>query len=281
MSTRASDLANKVSSNNLDRRLSPYSLAAAVAGVSVLALVQPAAGEVVVTEKTIQIPLSSLGAEGVGISFANNGVTDVKLILSSFSIFGANGNTLKAVNSTEGQGVLGHHVARQDWASALPLGAKIGASANFVSAPGCAGAYFSYCGVELAATHTSSFGSRGVGGPFAGSPKNAYLGVRFQIDGELHYGWVRLTVNTAIGRRTKAKITAYAYETEPNQPIWAGSTEEATAEAQLPEGIVPENIQSQSGPSLGMLALGANGLSLWRREERDCGNNPSHHPLVA
>ncbi len=267
MSILPTDSAKRASSNDFNRQLGSYSLAAAVAGVSMLALVQPAAGEVVVTRKTIQIPLSSLGVEGVGISFANNGVNDVKLILSSFSIFGANGNALKAVNSSQGQGVLGHNVDRVSWASALAPGAKIGPSANFVSAPGCGGTYFSYCGVRLAATHTSTFGSRGVGGPFAGDPKTAYLGVRFLIDGETHYGWVRLTVNTSMRRRTKAKVTAYAYETEPNEPIWAGVTREPAAAVQVPEDIAPEKIQNQIKPSLGMLALGAEGLPLWRREE--------------
>ena len=36
-----------------------HSLAAATAGVSLLALAQPAAGEVVVTRKTIQIPVTT------------------------------------------------------------------------------------------------------------------------------------------------------------------------------------------------------------------------------
>ena len=249
----------RTSSHELKRQINLYSLAAAAAGVGMLALAAPAEGEVVVTRKTIQIPLSSLGVEGVGISFAYNGVDDVKLILSSFSIFGANGNALKAVNSAQGEGVLGHNVDRVSWASALAASAKIGPSANFVSAPGCGGTYFSYCGVRLAATHTSTFGSRGVGGPFAGDPKTAFLGVRFLIDGETHYGWVRLTVNTSMRRRTMAKVTAYAYETAPEKPIWAGSLREAANEAP-----VPKNIQTQAGPSLGMLSLGAPGLLLWR-----------------
>jgi hypothetical protein len=57
-------------------------------------------------------------------------------------------------------------------------------------------------------------------------------------------------------------VTAYAYETEPNTEIFAGLTKEPSAKLQL-----PENIQNQSGPSLGMLALGAEGMQMWRREE--------------
>jgi hypothetical protein len=266
MSTQTPDSAKKTSSNDLDRQLGLYALAAVAAGVSMLALAQPAAGEVVVTRKTIPIPLSSLGEEGVGISFANNGVADLKLVLSSFSIFGNNGNSLKAVNATEGEGVLGgalRSIQRRRIAAALAPGARIGPSAHFVSAA-CGGTYFSCpSAVFLAGTHTSTFGSRNVRGPWAGNPKNGYLGVRFSIDGEPHYGWVRLTVNTAIPRGTRATITAYAYETVPNEPIVAGTAEEASSVA----APLQENDKNTIGPSLGTLALGADGLSLWRREE--------------
>jgi hypothetical protein len=103
--------------------------------------------------------------------------------------------------------------------------------------------------------------STAVLGPWAGNHKTGYLGVRFVMNGERHYGWVRLTVTMAIGHRPSATITAYAYETEPDKLILAGETAGPTAEVQI-----PENIQNQAGPSLGMLALGADGLPLWRRE---------------
>jgi len=69
-------------------------------------------------------------------------------------------------------------------------------------------------------------------------------------------------VNTSIQVGMTATITAYAYETEPNAPISAGAGEEPTAELQ-PQA----NIQNQPGPSLGMLALGADAVPLWRRDE--------------
>ena len=60
--------------NNSNRQIAQYSLVATVAGVSVLALAQPAAGEVLVTKKTIPIPLAPVGVrEPVKISMANNG----------------------------------------------------------------------------------------------------------------------------------------------------------------------------------------------------------------
>jgi hypothetical protein len=56
-------------------------------------------------------------------------------------------------------------------------------------------------------------------------------------------------------REISGTITAYAYETVANKPITIGSTTEMADEPQAPN------------PSLGMLAMGADGLTLWRREE--------------
>jgi hypothetical protein len=259
MSTQPTDCAKNAPSNHLHRQLGLYSLAAAAAGVGILALATPAAGEVVVTRKTIRIPISNWGKEGVGISFANNGVDDLKLVLSSYTGFGSPFNMLKAVDAAEGKGVVvGSSFPR--YGLALASGARIGPSDNFSSAA-CGGSHSCYSAVQLARIFYGT-SSTAVLGPWVGNHKTAYLGVRFVINGEKHYGWVRLTVTLAIGRRPSATITAYAYETEPGQPILAGATHGPTAEIQ-----VPENIRSQSGPSLGMLALGADALPLWRREE--------------
>ena len=56
-------------------------------------------------------------------------------------------------------------------------------------------------------------------------------------------------------REISGTITAYAYETVANKPITIGSTTEMADEPQAPN------------PSLGMLAMGTDGLTLWRREE--------------
>jgi hypothetical protein len=57
-------------------------------------------------------------------------------------------------------------------------------------------------------------------------------------------------------------VDIYAYETVANKTIQAGTAAKATAQVQ-----VPQNTQKQAAPSLGMLALGADGLPLWRHEE--------------
>jgi hypothetical protein len=265
MSKRA-NAASKATTNYPNRQLGLYSLAAVAAGVSILALAPPAEAEVVVTQKTIPIPIENVGhGGGVAISFQNDGANDLRLILSSFSVFGAIGNSLKAVNASYGQGVVGRtSFTEEELKNAFPLakGAQIGAGRYFVSGAG-KGTYFSYrkSAVRLAATARSTFGPGNAFGPWAGNDRTAYLGVRFLIDGETHYGWVRLTVNITGRSRSAATITSYAYETESGKPIFAGLTEAPTAEVQA-----PENMRKQVGPSLGMLAVGAEGFPLWRRE---------------
>ena len=87
MSARLKDSAKKTASNGLNSQVGMYSLAAAAAGVSLLALAQPAVSEVVVTRKTIPIPLTSVGMpEPVKISMANNGINDFSFKLNSFSV---------------------------------------------------------------------------------------------------------------------------------------------------------------------------------------------------
>lgn len=53
----------------------------------------------------------------------------------------------------------------------------------------------------------------------------AYAGVQFEIDGQTHYGWIDLE-NSALGGGAEFKAYGWAYESEPNTPIVAGSVPE-------------------------------------------------------
>lgn len=48
-----------------------------------------------------------------------------------------------------------------------------------------------------------------------------YLGLRFQINGKMHYGWVRMEILST----TQWVIKDYAYNDTPNKPIIAGQRE--------------------------------------------------------
>ncbi len=255
MSTQPTNSVSKPSAGR-NHQIAQYSLAAAVAGVSLLALAQPAAGEVVVTKKTIHIPVSPRSMpEFVTISMANNGVDNFSFILSSAGVRELLvGGLNPGENGSHNQIIAGGDFYGK--ALALPRGAKIGPSAG--------SGYFSSFFPLVEGTNASrgSFYSRGYWG---GNPKNKYLGVRFQLNSQTHYGWIRLTVTTNVksGKPSlEATITGYAYETVANKPIKAGTAAIATAEVH-----VPHKTQRPTGPSLGMLAAGAEGLTLWRREE--------------
>lgn len=86
-------------------------------------------------------------------------------------------------------------------------------------------------------------------------PARGYVGLRFTIDGDTHYGWLRLIVTPSSTQKAETvTITGYAYETEPNTPIVIDQR--------------PGDDVISSGPSepasLGVLAAGASGLNVWR-----------------
>jgi hypothetical protein len=74
---------------------------------------------------------------------------------------------------------------------------------------------------------------------------NRYLGIKFLIDGEVHYGWARFSTDGAY------TLTGYAYETIPDKPIPAGVFETP------PEESGANSTEGATAGSLGALALGA------------------------
>jgi hypothetical protein len=252
--------AEKTSTSLLNRQIGMYSLAAAVASVSMLALAEPASGEVVITRKTIHVPIHPyLMPDPTKISMAGNGVDNFSFVLASVSFDGGL-RSFQAFGATQSDGVI---AGGTYFAEALPLtrGAKIGPSANFFFGP-------EIDLVEGTNTSNGVFYSRGY---WKGNLTNRYLGVRFQLNGQTHYGWVRMTVtsNVNLNKPTlEATITAYAYETVPNKPILAGTAKSAAATEDKPTATlqVPGNRQDNRGPSLGMLAGGADALPMWRHE---------------
>jgi len=101
-------------------------------------------------------------------------------------------------------------------------------------------------------------------GPFA-NVTNRYLGVRFLINGQVHFAW--------IGFRSCKNLTAtllgWAYETQPKTPILAGAGQGAVfpPSAELrPAGSenVPA-VRAAEPTSLELLAAGHVAVADWRR----------------
>jgi hypothetical protein len=89
---------------------------------------------------------------------------------------------------------------------------------------------------------------------------NRYLGLKFLINGQVHFGWARLTVSKQFRH---VVLTGYAYETIPNKALRAGQTSEPAATEASKTTPLPDFVPQL--PSLGLLASGAEGLDIWRR----------------
>jgi hypothetical protein len=242
-------------SQRLNRRLISYATAAA--GASVLGLGQPAEAEIVFTPVHVTIGSHT----SYPLSLTNSGTAEFLLhgsvTANSSTLFDALLAKPAPQNAVEGANYLGLNVAK-----ALNAGERIGSSQRFVNQ--------GRGGVLLGEAIYSPGG-----GQYRGNwvhTVNHYLGLQFQINGETHFGWARLTVDLSLTRPIRALLTGYAYETQPNTPIVAGQehgqSDSGSASPQIessPNALLPDPLGPQPA-SLGVLALGARGLSFWRRE---------------
>jgi hypothetical protein len=149
-------------------------------------------------------------------------------------------------------------------AAALPAGAKIANGEKFEGpgVPALMAARHYYSNTFNTAQHWDA--------PWANGGKganNRYLGFKFKINGQFHYGWARLTVTTNPNSqfsRFSATLTGYAYETIPNKDIVAGQESGPDETGDNTSGTNPQPFRQAS---LGLLGLGAAGLAIWRRKE--------------
>lgn len=230
---------------NLEQRANLYSIAATAAGVTMLALTQPADAKVVITNTNI--PVHGL----TSLDLNNDGIPDLKFE----KINGEGTISFVSIGGYPGAAI----VEKGGYASALLRGARIGPSAHFGSNSGKR--YFLMEGANCAGS-TSGVTCLFTG-KWGGNHPNRFLGVKFLINGKTHYGWVRVTVSTpvAIGEMS-ATITEYGYETVANERVLAGFASNSASQTEI------RSQDRRFNPaSLGMLALGAEGMAIWRREE--------------
>jgi hypothetical protein len=228
-----------------DGQLKAYSSAAIAAGISALALAQPAEGKVIVTQTNIQI--DRYGSATIDLN--NDGIKD-------FSFFNGGGDydhsfygTFAVRPLTGGKVVAGVRGSQGAYASVLAQGAVVGPSAKFSSSAGRGQAL-----IERSTGDASATVSNSPIGPWT-NISTKYLGVKFLISGETHYGWIQMSTDT--NKSISATITAYAYETVPNKKVMI--------EPSGDEGDAAAATMSHRGPALGMLAMGADGLKMWRQ----------------
>jgi len=210
-----------------DRSLTAYAMAAAAAGVSVLAASAPANAEVVFT------PVHTMFNNGtVSIDLNHDGVSDFVLSIYNFIPEGKR----MAASGLGRNGVAGYILSGYP-PLAVPLGDRIGPALSFFNR-------------EAPAVNVVGSGENYIGGPFANVGLR-FFGLEFEINGKVHFGWAAVVAKARLhsgSPHIEASLLGYAYETEPGKAIIAGDTGTAQDEKNSDLSPVPEG--------LGYLALG-------------------------
>ncbi len=220
-------------SASFHHRMNLYALAATAAGVSVLALAQPAEGKIVYKKVHKQI----VPNHTVPLDLNGDGKIDFNLHdkFSCTSFCEYIDGSITVLPSRQTNEIVGHAGRSFHSASALAAGVRVGPRSPFSS------------GKKVMAFGGYDAGTQGPAyclGPWV-NVTDRYLGLKFSIAGKIHYGWARLneTCSHTNGENT-AVLSGYAYETVPNQAIVTGKTKGG-------DGVSPQPA------TLGRLALGA------------------------
>jgi MYXO-CTERM domain-containing protein len=219
--------------NSLERRIKDYSLAAV--GIGAVAFSPAASAAIVVTSPGTMIPFQhhgpfipiSIGGNAAAIAF-NNLSTDTGSC------------TVSARPSASGY-LLGPQ-------GRIP-GQQISPVAMSQSIPGMLHHFPAGRHVQLATSSTSGKHK------FLAFVGTNYIGFAFHIGGQLHYGWVKLSI-TQTGVLSMGGVTSFVvtilqtgYETIPGQLIEAGQTSDSSPPA------------TPAPNSLWLMALGAAGIA--------------------
>jgi hypothetical protein len=219
-----------------------------------LALAQPASAEIVYTP--VNVPIL-VGAGPVALDLNNDGIPDFQLSNYSYFSHGIGDANLKVAPAHTGNAVWTVTDHKRQVAAPVFWGVVVGPNRKFQAAS----AFLDFFGLNAeTSSGNTSFGLWGKGVRFTGP----YLGLKFMVGSEVHYGWARLKV-VAKGITITATLTGYAYETIPNRGIITGFTNGTLDASGEPEPTALLNPPApESAPSLGRLAQGASGLRAWR-----------------
>jgi hypothetical protein len=236
------------------QQLNMYAVAASAAGVGLLAWAQPAQAKVVYTPA--HLPILQNGGP-VEFDLNHDGINDFQLSwvyttekrrrpegFFQSSMLVAPAQPSNRVRISKGKNFIA--------AAALKKGENVGGRSPFQ--PGNSAMDMWAC----------VGGTSGGCGGFWPQKKQAYLGLKFVIRGQTHFGWAHIRMTgTGINGPT---IVGYAYETVPNRRIITGATT-GSEDASVEESNATLTVPVREPATLGLLAMGARGLSIWRREE--------------
>jgi hypothetical protein len=180
----------------LERRLLVYAVAA---GATILAA-PVAQGEVLFTPSNAILS----GSSGkLAIDLDHDGLIDFTLVIKDVKSF-------SGYQTVHGLGAYGNRPSHQLGADrfgeaiALKPGTRVAAGQRF----------------QASAIMVSGFGYLGNWS----DAKNEFLGLRFLLNGEVHYAWIGFRSVTGRVGSVAAQLEGWAYETTPDAPIVAGDT---------------------------------------------------------
>jgi len=248
------------------QRLNAYALAAGAAGVGIFAA-SPAQAKVVYTPVSVTVSLSNTLV--YDLNPANAAVEPFQLVANFTSPASLYWNVISFNPKTSGARFV--QGPGTNWSIApLPKGSPIGPGRKFGGSRGFVDTFGPYGGGTFKNHDGFKFG------------QTVYIGFKFQISGQTHYGWARVKVTfdqNKLKDRLTCHLTGYAYETTPNMSIKAGQTSGPTTveNSALPQAASPtsdakadsSNARAAAAPyqSLGLLALGVEGIPAWRRQD--------------
>jgi hypothetical protein len=198
--------------DSLHHRLTMYVLAAGATAVGMVMSVESAGAKVIYTPADKCLPLN----HNSWLDLNHDGVNDFYFYLRSSHGFRSSWFVRELFAASPGsQSINGVYCVGTNCnaAAALRKGTKVGPNSPFARSP------FMFWKVD-SSQHSSQNTSIGRWRHVT----QGYLGLRFVIKGQFHYGWARLGP-TSDNKPPKAKLTGYAYETIPNKPIVTGRTE--------------------------------------------------------
>jgi hypothetical protein len=229
-----------------------YALAAASAGVSLVALAQPSQAEVVYTPAHAEIRSGG----SYGIDLTNNGTVEFTIVDGGSTFFQNVSARPASGNAIEFFPLSGQCGPTYGAAAAIAVGGQIGPGGGSQSC-------FSVNRNKRMAGWKNQYGFTSYSGEWRNA-RQYYLGLQFQLSDGTHFGWARASVGL-IKKKWRVEITGYAYETVPDTPIKAGQIHGDDAKKGQASAVLSEG--QEQFASLGALALGAEGVGLWRREE--------------
>lgn len=230
---------SKENKNKLSKKLKSYTT------IALSAIAADAASQVIYTD--IRDTTLINNGDFFDIDLNNDGINDLTISLTksiysstygSYSIY-VNYNSVDASAVSNNQiNVLYNTSYSVNEALAFTNNQSINSSANSWTSYGFVGAYAT--GSIVSPYSTSALYANI--GQFPGQG-DRFLGVRFRIGNNTHYGWVRLDVSAL---SDTAIIKDFAFDTTANAPILAGDT----------------------GVAVGINELNANGINLYAQQNR-------------